>query len=84
MNEQIKVITREISPQEKRNILWGWDDDVNFYRNGKTRTELIINGVHYSIERFPVQHRNYPKDQPIYRAVYRVNGKRVSKDVFYG
>ena len=83
MNAQVKTINRELSPKELRNILWGWDTDVDFYRTGRTQAEVIINGVHYSIERFPTKHRNYGTE-PVYRAVYRMNGKRVSKSVFYG
>jgi hypothetical protein len=83
MNAQVKTINRELSPNELRDILAGWDKHVDFYRTGVTQTEFIINGVHYSIERFPTKHRNYGTE-PVYRAVYRMNGKRVSKNVFYG
>ena len=83
MNTQIQTINRDLSLPELRDILAGWDQYVDFYRNGVTQAEVIINSVHYSIERFPTKHRNYGTE-PVYRAVYRMNGKRVSKNVFYG
>ena len=82
--EPTKIITRQMSAREQQEVLSGWDRSVDFYRYGTTQVSVIINGTHYSVERFPVQHRNYPNGQPIYRAVYRVNGKRVSKNNFYG
>ena len=83
MSTQVKTINRELCPHELRQILVGWDKYVDFYRTGVTQTEVIINGVHYSVERFPTKHRNYGTE-PVYRAVYRMNGKRVSRKVWYG
>ncbi len=71
-----------MSVSELRNLLAIWDGLVEPLRNNRLNATVVINGITYTIERFPYLHRNWP--QPLYRAVYRVNGKRVSKDVFYG